>query len=159
MQQYQYGDSPYVGAPALPPGAAGAVPGRTTSPLSSPSHYTTSEHTYYPQSTSDASGYYPYRQPMMPSQQIGGVLAPGSAYSHGHSPPESVSGRSGSAREAKEREAAARFGGGRGGLGLATQHEGEDADGVVVHRDGGRVDDVNPREIPPTYDSIPADGR
>jgi hypothetical protein len=55
-----------------------------------------------------------------------------------------------------------------GELGLATQLEeprGHDDGPVVVHTDGGRVTEVpggasGPlMEIPPTYDSIPADER
>ena len=77
-------------------------------------------------------------------------------------------------RSAKEREAFARYNttassgngsaqpGGSGGAGSGL-HVVNPQDDVVVHQDGGRVrippDDEQPveREIPPTYDSIPAD--
>ena len=93
-------------------------------------------------------------------------LAAGSADPRAISPTQSTSSYS-KPRPAKEREAmVAQYGRQPGQLGLATQLEepgGHDHGPVVVHRDGGRVredlgeESAPPREIPPTYDSIPAD--
>ncbi|KAI0032790.1 hypothetical protein K488DRAFT_85537 [Vararia minispora EC-137] len=54
-------------------------------------------------------------------------------------------------RSAKEREA----------RGFAVANADDNASGVVQHTDGGRVEDdsASPREIPPSYDSIPSDQR
>lgn len=74
---------------------------------------------------------------------------------------------------AKEREAMTQRYGRSGALGLASQTEEPGPSGdarptsagsesVVVHSDGGRVNQEEheqPREIPPAYDSIPADER
>jgi len=63
------------------------------------------------------------------------------------------------AMSAKQREAqGVPHPGAPGMFGVANPDEAEeDAAQVVVHRDGGRLPPGT--EIPPTYDSIPADGR
>jgi len=110
---------------------------------------------------------------------VGGAAAAaagaGAAMYGGHSPNSSIS----QPQSAKEREAMMQRYGRSGMLGLATQQEEDGAGGgapqgggggggprestVVVHSDGGRVnpqeeeEHEGPTEIPPAYDSIPAD--
>jgi len=170
----QYGDNPYfvTGAGQVAPSA------RSMSP---PSHYRnpSSEGTVFNQPAgtgSDTTG-----SNYGPSVYGGGGLPPGAGAGAMRvpSPPGSTSSMS-QPRSAKEREALTqRFGLSGGGLGLATQHEENydpaagpvnaggghsrgPSDEVVVHSDGGRVNqehEVGPTEIPPAYDSIPADDR
>ncbi|KIJ64189.1 hypothetical protein HYDPIDRAFT_167943 [Hydnomerulius pinastri MD-312] len=164
----QYGESPYLTAAA----AGAGIPGRATSPLSSPSHYSDGT-SYYQGGAGSAEGYPQNNSFMRP----GGGPPPGShqqpmnmygaAPADWHNPRPmtspapstvpSVVTTATSARSAKEREAAGRSAQGMG-LGLATQHEAPEGSGdVVVHQDGGRApsdEQPGPREIPPTYDSI-----
>lgn len=101
-----------------------------------------------------------------PQQPYGAPVGASGPWSQGHSPAHSISGQTStsgggaasSARAAKEREALGRQGV-RGGLGVTNGTESDNRDGVIVHQDGGRALDEssaenNPREIPPTYDSI-----
>lgn len=161
----EYGDSPYLAA-----GAAGATSHRSTSP---PSGYAPSEYYNQPPSgnmTETSGSNYAPSSGAAHGLPAGAAAAVGWAAGGGDhraiSPDQSTSSYS-NPRSAKEREAmAARYGRQPGQLGLATQHEeagGSDEGPVVVHRDGGRVREdpgvEPPREIPPTYDSIPADER
>lgn len=167
----QYGDNPYFVT-----GAGQVAPSRSMSP---PSHYRnpSSEGTVFNQpagtgSDTTGSNYGPsiYGGGLPPGAAAGAVRVP--------SPPGSTSSMS-QPRSAKEREAMAQRFGLSGGLGLATQHEehydpaagpanagghsrGPSDDSVLVHSDGGRVNqehEAEPTEIPPAYDSIPADDR
>jgi hypothetical protein len=159
----QYGESPYVGI---------APSHRSMSP---PSQYpaSSSDHPLFnqaqrsgPGTGSETSGSH-----YGPSSYGGDGLAAGAAAGgaaggiYGHSPNSSVS----QPQSAKEREAMTQRYGRSGVLGLATQQEEDGAGGqgsgpresVVVHSDGGRVNPEEehdgPTEIPPAYDSIPAD--
>jgi hypothetical protein len=166
MAQHNYGDSPYSAMrPTSPPQA---VPSQYPRP---PSDY---NQTFGPGSASDTSGshYGPSLGPYgLPAGA--GVANPWSPGARSPSPTNTSSSTPSQPRSAKEREALAARYGRPGGLGLSTQHEepGHDevgagagssgGEGVVVHQDGGRVrdEDEGPTEIPPTYDSIPADER
>lgn len=148
----QYGDSPLLA-------------GRSVSP---PSGYGSSEYYNQPPSgnmtETSGSHYAPSSNPSHGAPATFGWAA-GNGDPRAVSPTQSTSSHS-NPRPTKEREAmAARYGRQPGQLGLATQLEepgGHDHAPVVVHRDGGRLrEDTGepPREIPPTYDSIPADER
>lgn len=171
MAQYHYGDSPYSGMRPTSP------------PQSMPSQYYRPPSDYNqvpglgPGSDTSGSHYDPsvgaYGVP------AGAALATWVPGARSPSPTNTSSTTPSQPRSAKEREALASRYGRPGGLGLSTQHEEPDYDGlgpgpgagagagssggegVVVHQDGGRVrdEDEGPTEIPPTYDSIPADER
>jgi hypothetical protein len=161
MTQYGYGESPYLAA-------------RSTSPPQSlPSQYPPSSdynRTSVTGPASDTSHYGPSLGPY--GLPAGAALV--TAGGRSPSPTNTSSTNPSQPRSAKEREALAARYGRQGGLGLSTQHEESAYDGieagagssggeaVVVHQDGGRVRDEaeeGPTEIPPTYDSIPADER
>lgn len=167
----QYGDSPYY--------ASGPVVGMANSArsMSPPSHYpnSSSENAMFnqqpgsgPGTGSDTSGSH-----YGPSSIYGGAAA-GAAAAAMRVPSPPLSASQSQSRSSKEREAMTQRYGRSGILGLATQHEeanaanaggqrdSSGADEVVVHSDGGRVhpdEEQGPREIPPAYDSIPADER
>lgn len=148
----QYGESPFLAAGAGA-AAAGADVRRTTSPLSSPSHYSDTP-------TSPGEGYpsQPFVRPG-PGQYPQGTstyaMQQGDWYNPRPltSPAPSVTNTSSSGRATKEREAA-----GRQGLGLATQQEVDgEGSGVVQHQDAGRAqseEEGEQRDIPPAYESI-----
>lgn len=164
----QYGDSPYY--------ASGPEVGMASSArsMNTPSHYpnSSSENAMFnqqpgsgPGTGSDTSGSH-----YGPSIYGGGAAGGAAAAMRVPSPTSSAS--QSQPRSAKEREAMTQRYGRSGILGLATQHEegnaanadsdGDAGDEVVVHSDGGRVhpdEEQGPREIPPAYDSIPADER
>jgi hypothetical protein len=175
----QYGDSPYLpnaavagGAAAAGAGAGAAIPGRATSPLTSPSRYSDATSYHQHGGPSSAEGHPQNNQFVRP----GGGPPPGSyqppvnMYGAGPAdwftpqpmaspPPSTVASTTATSRSAKEREALARNGQGTGtGLALATQHEAPEGSGeVVVHQDAGRAPSDEhhaPNEIPPAYDSI-----
>jgi hypothetical protein len=155
----QYGESPYVGM--------------------APSHRSMSPPSQYPASSTEQPLFNQGQQqrsgPGTGSETSGSHYGP-SSYGgdgvaaaaggavggiYGHSPNSSIS----QPQSAKEREAMTQRYGRSGVLGLATQQE-EDGgqssgprESVVVHSDGGRVnlEEEGPTEIPPAYDSIPAD--
>ena len=185
----QYGDNPYFvsGGAGMGAGAGIAPSARSMSP---PSHYpssSTEQALYLPAGAgaptsptsphsppgTDSSGSQYGPAPSMHAAAVGAAML------------RVPSPTSTSSSSAKEREA--RYGrSGTAMLGLATQPE-EDAghgqghvaqssvgstgtgtvgggrgDEVVVHSDGGRVEqeeEQGPTEIPPAYDSIPADDR
>ncbi|KAF9219830.1 hypothetical protein BS17DRAFT_882629 [Gyrodon lividus] len=187
LQQYgdrggsmrQYGESPYFPDAAAAGGAAAgaAMPGRATSPLTSPSRYSDATSYHHPTGASSAEGYPQGNQFVRPGggpipgayQQPVNMYGAGPADWHTPNPltspaPSTVASHTTTAtssRSAKEREALARNGQGAGtrtGLGLATQHEAPEGSGeVVVHQDAGRApsdEQPAPREIPPAYESI-----
>lgn len=166
MSQYNYGESPYS-----PPMRSMSPPYPIPSPYQRPpSDYNMSS---VPGPASDTSGsqYGPsIGQYSLPAGAGLAALPPGA---RSPSPTNTSSTTPSQPRSAKEREALVARYGRSGGLGLSTQHEEPVHDdvragagsggneGVVVHQDGGRVreEDQPPTEIPPTYDSIPADER
>jgi hypothetical protein len=84
---------------------------------------------------------------------------PESDYEHGVGGSSSGGGMGGfNAVSFKQREAqGTAHPGPPGAFGLANPDEGEEDAAVVVHRDAGRL--AAGPEIPPTYDSIPIEGR
>lgn len=119
-------------------GYAEAGPSHHTPPLTFPVPQATSAGSssidgghnapYAPTVASSSTGGYYSRVPMQPQQQQRLYSPPGSDV--------------GSSRGGKERDSA------------AVVSNPEESSDVIVHQDGGRVD-----EIPPSYDSIPADER
>ncbi|KAJ7435941.1 hypothetical protein FB451DRAFT_1417763 [Mycena latifolia] len=144
-QQYcdPQGSQYYVGGGGYETGSEGGV----WSPTTATSHYPAS-----------SASSYPAR---LGSPPVGHANYPGPAMSVGGS---SSGGGYPNPVGAKQREAMgmglgmsmAGVGGSGGGTPpLPNPHSpGEGPSGVVVHQDGGRVDEM--REIPPTYDSNPA---
>jgi len=179
MAQYNHGDSPYTAMrPMSPPHS---MPSQYTRP---PSDYNQTSYNQAPGPgpASDTSGSHYGSSVGAYGVPAGAALAPWPQGARSPSPTNTSSTTPSQPRSAKEREALAARYGRQGGLGLSTQHEepGYDevapgagagtragagtsgGEGVVhVHQDGGRVrdEDEGPTEIPPTYDSIPADER
>jgi len=111
-----------------------------------------------------AGGAYGVRemgQTGAPSVLSSGSRYPESDYGHGVGGSSSGGGAGGfNAVSLKQREAqgiAHPGAGAPGGFGLANPDEAEEDAAVVVHRDAGRL--AAGPEIPPTYDSIPIEGR
>ena len=167
----QYGGSAYLPTGGMP---------HSQRSMSPPSHYRN------PSSETPLFNHPPQSGPGSGSETSGSHYGPssyGGDYQAGNA--GAVVGRGGSIssngsqsqpRSAKEREAMTQRYGRSGVLGLASQPEespfsgpsaiqqsvGGGGEEVVVHSDGGRVNQEEheaPREIPPAYDSIPADER
>lgn len=122
-----------------------------------PSHYTNSSG-----GALLAGGAYGGRemgQTGAPSVLSSGSRYPESDYGHGVGGSSSGGGMGGfNAVSLKQREAQGTAHAGTPGVfGLANPDEAEEDAAVVVHRDAGRL--AAGPEIPPTYDSIPIEGR